>query len=93
MRFIVDLYRYIVFAILAFLIIGCVFAGLEINELIGPQSPYMAFYVIGALTIAIGSIIGLGITATFISIHDRHVELVDEIRMWREEFYVPETVE
>jgi hypothetical protein len=92
-RFIVDLYRYIVFAVLAVLIIGCVFAGLEINQLTGPQSPYMAFYVISAVAVAIGAIIGLGITATFISIHDRHAELVDEIRIWREQFYEPEAVE
>jgi hypothetical protein len=69
------------------------FGGLEISQLAGPQSPYMAFYVIGAVAVAIGAIIGLGVMATFISIHDRHAELVDEIRMWREQFYEPEAVE
>ncbi len=42
------------------------------------------FYLLGAAAVMIASVLCLGITATFISIHDHHAELVDELRALRE---------
>lgn len=93
MRAIVDLYRYILLGTLGLLIVGIVFGGLELTKLTAAGTPFLMFYILGAIALIVLAIIGLGITATFISIHDRHAELVDEIRAWRTEFYAPETVE
>lgn len=93
MRAVVDLYRYILLGTLGLLIVGIVFGGLELTQLTAVGTPFLVFYVLGAISVIVLAIIGLGITATIISIHDRHAELVDEIRAWRADFYAPEIVE
>jgi len=85
MRFIVDLYRYIVFIALAAAIIVTVFGLLEVSKLTDGNSQATGLYVAGFLAALVVLILALGITATFISIHDRHAELVDELRGLRED--------
>ncbi|QKR99208.1 hypothetical protein F9288_05735 [Sphingomonas sp. CL5.1] len=83
MRFIVDLYRYLIFAILAVMIVGAVYGLLKLSQLPTEIAPLMMLYGLGAISLFVGLIMMLGLTATFISIHDRHCELVEEIRDWR----------
>lgn len=79
MRFIVDLYRYIIFGMLAVLLISVVYGGLKLAAADAIPPEMVALYAIAGLLSAIGIIILLGVTATVISIHDRHVELVEAI--------------
>ena len=84
MRFIVDFYRYAIFAILALLIAGFAFLVLSLG---GPDGfgEYSVATILIVGTALIGFIgLSLGLIATFISIHDRHAELVDEVRLMRE---------
>lgn len=84
MRFIVDFYRYVILAGIALMIIAVVFLGLEIAAQDSPLAEYSwTFVAVGALVIAI-YVMTLGMTATFISVHDRHAEIVDELRALRE---------
>ena len=86
MRFIVDLYRYIILGILALLIIGLVFGIIKLTTIDSSLYPLAGLYAVGGVGVLISIVMLLGLTATFISIHDRHVELVEEIRQWREDF-------
>ncbi|WP_426263975.1 hypothetical protein [Sphingomonas sp. PWP1-2] len=65
------------------LIIALVFLGLEADKSGISQSPYFVLIVVGGVGVVVGAIISMGLVATLISIHDRHVELVEEIRLWR----------
>lgn len=77
MRFIVDLYRYVIFAISALALIGIallVFAALDpTGPLIGFTGPTLLL----AAGLSVFLILNLGLAAALISIHDRHVELVE----------------
>ena len=86
MRFIVDFYRTAIFVGLALLIAAFAFVILSLAsspELADETTITVAIVGTGAL-VMIG--VSLGLVATFISIHDRHVELVDEVRLLREQF-------
>lgn len=80
MRFIVDFYRYIILLLIAITIIAIVFVSLmlatgsEATSNLGPP------FFIGGIALIIFQVMAMGIVATFISIHDRHAEIVDEIR-------------
>jgi hypothetical protein len=78
MRFVVDLYRYLLLALCAgVLILMCVaiFAALDPA---GPmQGEYSKPVLIGALMLGILFIINMGLLATVISLHDRHAEIAD----------------
>ena len=83
MRFIVDFYRYAVLAMIALLIIGAVFVMLSVGsrDLLGEgASPYFTLAMIGLVSLLVMSLGGI---ATFISMHDRHAELVAEISQIR----------
>ena len=84
MRFIVDFYRFVILAGIALMIIGLVYVGLELasqNSAVSNLSaPWM---ILGSLAIGL-YVMTLGMTATFISLHDRHAEIVDELRALRE---------
>lgn len=85
MRFIVDFYRYVILAGIALMIIGLIYGTLRIatdhSELSNLSGSVLALGVL-----AIGLIVmSLGMTATFISVHDRHAEIVDELRAMRTE--------
>lgn len=84
MRFIVDLYRYIVFAALGLLIVLTVYGVLEAGRLGGFDNPMFGAYVAGAIALFVVVVLSLGMMATFISIRDRHVEIVDELRALRD---------
>jgi hypothetical protein len=65
------------------LIIGLIYGVLVIatdkSQLAGLSGPIL---ILGVL--AIGAVVmSLGMTATFISVHDRHAEIVDELRAVR----------
>jgi sensor histidine kinase regulating citrate/malate metabolism len=79
MRFLVDLYRYIIFLFCAFALIGAALIALSAADhstaLGAALTGWMLFAVIAALVVMV---LGLGGTAILVSIHDRHVELVEE---------------
>lgn len=80
MRFIVDLYR---FLILLFLAIGLISASYFAFALsFGPMAdePNKLAFVAALIVVAIAVILGLGLTATFISIHDRIAEISNNTR-------------
>jgi hypothetical protein len=84
MRFIVDFYRYVILAGIALMIVGVVYVGLELNSQESNVSSLSATWIIfGALLIGL-YVMTLGMTATFISLHDRHAEIADELRALRE---------
>ena len=85
MRFIVDLYRYVILGVLAVLIIGLVFGLIKLSALDSSVYPLIGLYAVGGIGLLLSIVMLLGLTATFISIHDRHVELVEELRQWRED--------
>jgi hypothetical protein len=85
MRFIVDFYRYVILAGIGLMIVGVIYGALllatqqsSISNVSGPA------LVLGILGIGL-VVMSLGITATFISVHDRHAEIVDELRALRGE--------
>ena len=83
MRFIVDFYRYAILAILGLIIAGFAFLVLSLggSDGIGEYSVATIFFVGTGLIAVIG--LSLGLIATFISIHDRHIELVEEVKLMR----------
>ncbi len=79
MRFIVDLYRYIVYLFCAFALIGAALIALATADhttaLGAALTGWMLFAVLAGLIVMV---LGLGGTAILVSIHDRHTELVEE---------------
>lgn len=84
MRFIVDFYRYAILAVFALIIAGFAFLMLSL----GNNPDLTQEEMVTAIMVGVGLIgffgVSLGLIATFISIHDRHIELVEEVRMMRE---------
>jgi hypothetical protein len=78
-RFIVDLYRYIIYLFCALALIGAALVALSAADhttaLGAALTGWMLFAVLAALIVMV---LGLGGTAILVSIHDRHAELVDE---------------
>ena len=83
MRFIVEIYRMLILISLAFAIIVSSYTVFEVIQAPELPSGTGALVVVAALTAAIFIIVSLGITATFISMHDRLEELADESRQVR----------
>ena len=83
MRFIVDFYRYAILAALGLII--AVFAFLVLS--LGGSDGFSEYSVATIFIVGTGLVgfigVSLGLIATFISIHDRHVELVEEVRLMR----------
>jgi urease accessory protein UreF len=79
MRFLVDLYRYIIFLFCAFALIGAAVIALSAADhstaLGAALTGWMMFAVIAALVVMV---LGLGGIAILVSLHDRHAELVEE---------------
>lgn len=94
MRFLVDLYRWLILLIIAAAIIGCSwFAFSQDLSAANPQRVLFIYGLVGAILVIV---LGLGITATFISIHDRIAEIADQSRriadvLERGEMRVPES--
>lgn len=76
MRFLVDLYRYLIFAIC-----GAILIVLSFSLVSGVASGVLdttasILWGLGAIVVIVGLILSLGLVAVAISIHDRHAELV-----------------
>ena len=84
MRFIVDFYRYVILAGIGFMIIGVIYLALEFNSSESSLASYATggWLALGILAIALW-VMSLGMVATFISLHDRHAEIAEEIRALR----------
>ena len=84
MRFIVDFYRYVILAGIALMIVGVVYVALELNSSDSPFASYTSggWLALGIVAIAL-FVMSLGMVATFISLHDRHIEIAQEIRALR----------
>lgn len=86
MRFIVDLYKLLIYVVLALLIIGVAIIVAEMMRAGGPANPaFGAIGVVGAVVTLIIVVLNLGILATFLSIHDRHAEIADTLREMRDD--------
>ena len=78
MRFIVDLYRWLIFlffGIILFVVTNLILNWLEPGSSVTFAEPMM---LVG-IGLLIFSILSVGVIAIFLSIHDRHVELVDSL--------------
>jgi hypothetical protein len=71
MRFIVELYRLLIIAILAIAIISASFIVFKVAQTPDLASGTTAYVTIAVFAVAMFVILSVGITATFISIHDR----------------------
>lgn len=78
MRFVVDLFRFIILAMCAFVLIGAallVFAAIDHSSPLGTElTTTIVLFAIGALTLLV---LNIGGVAILMSIHDRHVEIAD----------------
>lgn len=83
-----------VLASLGLMIIGLVFFFLQLATFGSPwpELPAAAILVVGAVSV-VGVIAVLGMAATFVSLHDRHQELVAEVRKLRLHLTGPDTDE
>ncbi|WP_375272683.1 hypothetical protein [Sphingomonas sp.] len=78
MRFIVDLYRYILVALCGITIIALAFAFFAFIDASGPTGGAYPEWVIAAtIVVAIVFVLSIGGLAIIISLHDRHAELTD----------------
>lgn len=80
MRFIVDAYRLIILAILAAALIGGSYLLFSVLLASDPQSQLGGWAIVWFLATAIVIVLTIGVTATFISIHDRLVDIADHSR-------------
>lgn len=79
MRFLVDLYRYLIIAVCGLVLIGLTYgivSGIGSGVFDTAAGP---LWIFGAVIIVVSMILGLGLVAIAISIHDRHAELVSEV--------------
>ena len=77
MRFIVDLFRYIIFAFCGLMIIAAVLIALNLGSV--ETGSWPAGLVIAAIFVVFGLVVlNLGGIAILVSMHDRHAELVEE---------------
>ena len=85
MRFIVDFYRYAILAFFALVVAA--FVLLFIALVNGGSAPTETILPVAVAGLAVLTLMTLsvGLIATFISIHDRHIELVEELRLMREQ--------
>jgi hypothetical protein len=78
MRFVVDLFRFIILAMCAIALIGAallVFAAIDHSSPLGTGlTTTIVLFSIAALTLLV---LNIGGVAILISIHDRHVEIAD----------------
>lgn len=78
MRFIVDLYRYIIVALCGITVIALAFAFFAFIDASGPTGGAYPEWVIAAtIVVAIVFVLSIGGLAIIISLHDRHAELTD----------------
>ena len=82
MRFMVDLYRYIILFALALVLIGGTVGLLEVTTA-GISSPVSLIAYAYTFFAFIIIVLVIGFVAIAVSIHDRHAELVDEVRLLR----------
>ncbi len=79
MRFIVDLYRYLIVALCGLILISLAYgtvAGIGSGLF---DTPMGLLWALGLAMILIFLILSIGAVAIVISIHDRHAEAVDEL--------------
>lgn len=78
MRFIVDLYRYIIVAFCAVaLIAGTVTLFVALDQNGGLGAAYPGWVLAVALAVAVSFILSIGGLALVVSLHDRHADLSD----------------
>jgi len=79
MRFVVELYRFLILGLLAFCLIAASYVISKV--LMSPEATSgTAWYLIAGILTAFGlMILGIGVTATFISMHDRIEELSNNV--------------
>ena len=86
MRFIVDFYRYAILAVLALIIAGFAYFLLSLNNLTDISGAPLTLVALSGIGLIALLGVSLGFVATAISIHDRHIEIVEELRLLREHF-------
>jgi hypothetical protein len=77
MRFIVDLYRYVIFAICGATLIGITLLVIAALDPTGPLSGWAAPALLLAAAAAVFLVLNVGALAILFSLHDRHVALVE----------------
>ena len=84
MRFIVDIYRYVILGVIAAATVSIVFVAMELGTAPQLHPQFGWYFLLGGSFLLLCLVMLLGITATFISIHDRHIELVEQLRRMNE---------
>lgn len=84
MRFIVDFFRYALFGLIGIMIAGLIFICLQLTTQSGWGDDAPEYFFAGGAVLIALFVMSLGFTPTFISIHDRHIELVQELQKLRE---------
>jgi hypothetical protein len=77
MRFLVDLYRWLILMVLAVALIAGTWLGVELAVGSLATAPQRTIYIAALIGAGIMIVLSLGITATFISIHDRLADIAD----------------
>lgn len=79
MRFLVDLYRWLMLLALAIALVAGTWLGVSLA--IGPlaSAPQRFFYIAVLISTGIVVVLSVGLTATFISIHDRLMDIADTL--------------
>jgi hypothetical protein len=81
MRFLVDIYRYVLFAVCCLtLILASILLLVAIDQRDTMLQGWTALWLLSAFGIPLMIVVSLGSLAILFSLHDRHLELVDQVR-------------
>lgn len=80
MRAVVGAVRWLIILILGLVIFGSTLAFFAIAD---GSLPLAGIWLLGSLCMIAVLLLTIGMVATFISLHDRHEELVEELRLIR----------
>jgi hypothetical protein len=83
MRFIVDFYRWVILGSIGLSITLIVFVALKLGTSETGALGLTGAWLLGGGLVLAFFVMSLGITATFISMHDRHADLVGEVKALR----------
>lgn len=80
MRFLVDAYRYLILLILGLALIGASYGVSTLFLGDGGTNPLSGAVLIGVIVAVVFVVLSIGLTATFISIHDRLADIASHMR-------------
>ena len=79
MRFLVDLYRLLIVGMCGLILVGVIFIALSVVTSSGAVASLSGPVLLGCATALVFLVLSLGGVAILMSLHDRHIELVEQI--------------